>query len=199
MSFGKPVSPGKNQVWDAFKYAESKGVLLVKAAGNENEDIAEHQYFPTNFKKQTDDKPFVNNMIVVGASTNDNGKLKASFSNFNKKMVNVFAPGDKIYSSVPTNTYKYEQGTSMASPVVAGAAAVLKAYMPNLTPAQMIESLEKSVNKSANNGFENLSVAGGVIDVQKAAEYAYTHFYKAGSVKAVPVKAKKAPKKVSKK
>lgn len=199
MSFGKPVSPGKNHVWDAFKYAESKGVLLVKAAGNENEDISEHQYFPTNFKKQTDEKPFVNNVIVVGASTNENGNLKASFSNYDKNMVNVFAPGAKIYSPIPTNTYKYEQGTSMASPVVAGAAAVLKAYMPNLTPAQMIESLEKTVNKSTNNGFENLSVAGGVIDVAKAAEYAYTHFYKTGSTKATPVKAKKASKKVSKK
>lgn len=198
MSFGKPVSPGKNHVWDAFKYAESKGVLLVKAAGNENEDISEHQYFPTNFKNQTDEKPFVNNMIVVGASTNDSGSLKASFSNYDKNMVNVFAPGEKIYAPIPTNTYKYEQGTSMASPVVAGAAAILKAYMPNLTPAQMIESLEKTVNKSTNNGFENLSVSSGVIDVAKAAEYAYTHFYKAGG-KATPVKAKKAPKKVSKK
>jgi subtilisin family serine protease len=50
MSFGKPVSPGKNVVWDAFKYAEDKGVLLVKAAGNENEDVAEHLAYPTNFK-----------------------------------------------------------------------------------------------------------------------------------------------------
>ncbi len=198
MSFGKPVSPGKTHVWDAFKYAESKGVLLVKAAGNENEDIADHQYFPTNFKKQTDEKPFISNMIVVGASTNDNANLKASFSNYDKKMVNVFAPGDEIYSSVPTNIYKYEQGTSMASPVVAGAAAVLLAYMPTLTPAQIIESLEKSANKSATNGFENLSVAGGVIDVEKAAEYAYTHFYKTGN-KATSTKTKKPVKKTSKK
>lgn len=101
MSFGKPVSPGKNVVWDAFKYAESKGVLLVKAAGNENEDIAEHQYFPTNYKSTTDEKPFVNNMIVVGSNTNDANALKSSFSNYNKKMVDVFAPGSEIYSTVP--------------------------------------------------------------------------------------------------
>ena len=50
LSFGKPVSPGKSVVWDAFKYAHDKGVLLVKAAGNENENIFESQYFPTNFK-----------------------------------------------------------------------------------------------------------------------------------------------------
>lgn len=197
MSFGKPVSPGKNVVWDAFKYAQDKGVLLVKAAGNENEDVAEHLAYPTNFKNVTDDKPFVNNVLVVGASTNKNDALRASFSNFNKKMVNVFAPGEEIYSTVPHNEYKYLQGTSMASPVVAGAAAVLLAYMPNLTPAQIIESLVKSSNASTANQFGDFSEAGGVIDLKKAAEYAYTNFYngKAGSSK----KAEKSVKKTVKK
>lgn len=190
MSFGKPVSPGKTHVWDAFKYAESKGVLLVKAAGNDNENLADHVYYPTNFKKVTDEKPFINNMIVVGASTNDSKHLRASFSNYNKKLVNVFAPGQQIYSTVPENKYEYLQGTSMASPVVAGAAAVLLAYMPTLTPAQIIESLEKTVNKSTTNAnlasdsvatFAYLSLAGGVIDVAKAAEYAYSHFYNKSS------------------
>lgn len=197
MSFGKPVSPGKNVVWDAFKYAQDKGVLLVKAAGNENEDVAEHLAYPTNFKNVTDEKPFVNNVLVVGASTNKNDALRASFSNFNKKMVNVFAPGEEIYSTVPHNEYKYLQGTSMASPVVAGAAAVLLAYMPNLTPAQIIESLVKSSNPSTANQFGDFSEAGGVIDLKKAAEYAYTNFYngKGGASK----KAEKSVKKTVKK
>ena len=194
MSFGKPVSPGKNVVWDAFKYAESKGVLLVKAAGNENEDIAEHQYFPTNYKSTTDEKPFVNNMIVVGSNTNDANALKSSFSNYNKKMVDVFAPGSEIYSTVPDGKYEYLQGTSMASPVVAGASAVLLAYMPNLKPEQIIESLVNTTNASTNNGFENLSRSGGVIDVAKAAEYAYKNFYKAE----VPKKSTKKPVKKNK-
>ncbi|MFC4686977.1 S8 family serine peptidase [Epilithonimonas pallida] len=192
MSFGKPVSPGKNVVWDAFKYAESKGVLLVKAAGNENEDIAEHQYFPTNFKSTADEKPFISNMIVVGSNTNDANALKSSFSNYDKKMVDVFAPGSEIYSTVPDGKYEYLQGTSMASPVVAGASAVLLAYMPNLKPEQIIESLVKTTNTSANNGFENLSRSAGVIDVAKAAEYAYKNFYKADSpVKSVKKTVKK--------
>ena len=194
MSFGKPVSPGKNVVWDAFKYAESKGVLLVKAAGNENEDIAEHQYFPTNYKSTTDEKPFVNNMIVVGSNTNDANALKSSFSNYNKKMVDVFAPGSEIYSTVPDGKYEYLQGTSMASPVVAGASAVLLAYMPNLKPEQIIESLVNTTNASTNNGFENLSRSAGVIDVAKAAEYAYKNFYKAE----VPKKSTKKPAKKTK-
>jgi len=197
MSFGKPVSPGKTVVWDAFKYAQDKGVLLVKAAGNENEDVAEHLAYPTNFKNVTDEKPFVNNVIVVGASTNKNDALRAGFSNYNKKMVNVFAPGDEIYSTVPHNEYKYLQGTSMASPVVAGAAAVLLAYMPNLTPAQIIESLVKSSNPNTTDGFADFSQAGGVIDVEKAAEYAYTNFYngKSGAVKKAAKSVKKAVKK----
>lgn len=194
MSFGKPVSPGKNVVWDAFKYAESKGVLLVKAAGNENEDIAEHQYFPTNYKSTSDEKPFVNNMIVVGSNTNDANALKSSFSNYNKKMVDVFAPGSEIYSTVPDGKYEYLQGTSMASPVVAGASAVLLAYMPNLKPEQIIESLVNTTNASTNNGFENLSRSAGVIDVAKAAEYAYKNFYKAE----VPKKSTKKPVKKAK-
>lgn len=197
MSFGKPVSPGKSVVWEAFKYAQDKGVLLVKAAGNENEDVSEHLAYPTNFKNVTDEKPFVNNVLVVGASTNDNNALRASFSNFNKKMVNVFAPGQEIYSTVPHNEYKYLQGTSMASPVVAGAAAVLLAYMPNLTPAQIIESLVKSSNPSTANQFGDFSQAGGVIDLKKAAEYAYSNFYngKSGAVKKAERSVKKTVKK----
>ena len=190
MSFGKAVSPGKKHVWDAMKYAEKKGVLLVKAAGNENQNIGENEYFPTNFMKQSDEKPFVSNMIVVGASTNNSQNLRARFSNYNGKMVDVFAPGQEIYSTVPDAKYEYLQGTSMASPVVAGAAAVLWAYMPSLTPQQIKEALVKTVNKStvnanvdSNANFDQISVAGGVIDLYKAAQYAYDNFYNKKGVK----------------
>ena len=188
MSFGKPVSPGKEVVWDAMRYAQSKGVLLIKAAGNENEDIAQNVYYPTNFTNATDPAPFIDNMLVVGASTNSNEFLRADFSNFNGKMVDVFAPGDKIYSTVPDAKYEYLQGTSMAAPVVAGAAAVLWAYMPNLSATQIIESLIATSNKSTvnamlpvneNNRFDLISKAGGVIDLGKAAQYAYENFHKA--------------------
>ena len=191
MSFGKAVSPGKKHVWEAMKYAEKKGVLLVKAAGNENQNIGENEYFPTNFMKQSDEKPFVSNMIVVGASTNNSQNLRARFSNYNGKMVDVFAPGQEIYSTVPDAKYEYLQGTSMASPVVAGAAAVLWAYMPSLTPQQIKEALVKTVNKStvnanvdSNANFDQISVAGGVIDLYKAAQYAYDNFYNKKGVKA---------------
>ncbi len=194
MSFGKPVSPGKEKVWEAFKYAESKGVVLVHAAGNDNDDLELNDNYPTNFKSQKDTKPFLNNMITVGASTNDSQSLKASFSNFNSKMVDVFAPGDKIYSTVTDGKYEYLQGTSMASPVVAGAAAVLMSYMPYLTPSQVIESLKKSVNKSTINDFGKYSETSGVIDTYKAAQYAYNHFYQGKTTKPAP-KSKKVVKK----
>lgn len=207
MSFGKSVSPNKEKVWEAFQYAQEKGVLLVHAAGNDNQSLDENDNFPTNFKSQKDDKSFLTNMITVGASTNDKEFLRASFSNFSGKMVDVFAPGDKIYSTVTDGKYKYEQGTSMASPVVAGSAAILLAYMPNLKPEQIIESLVKTANKSdvnamlptnTNNRFDLISRAGGVIDVYKAAQYAYANFYKSTSSsqsKSVPVKKKLVKKK----
>lgn len=208
MSFGKAVSPGKKYVWEAMKYAESKGVLLVKAAGNDNHNIGEHEYFPTNFISQTDEFPFVNNMIVVGASTNDSSFLRANFSNYNGKMVDVFAPGQEIYSAIPDAKYAYYPGTSMASPMVAGAAAVLWAYMPNLTAQQIKEALVKTVNKSTvnamidsneNNSFDLISVSGGVIDLYKASQYAYEHFYKPESNASKASKAvRKSIKKVKK-
>lgn len=190
MSFGKGFSTHPEAVWDAFKYAESKGVTLVHAAGNDNSDIQLKPNFPTNFKNENDAKAMVTNVITVGANTDDVTALRADFSNFNKKMVDVFAPGNEIYSTVPDGKYQMLQGTSMASPVVAGAAAVLKSYMPNLTPEQIITSLVKTVNISHVKGsagdntdiaFDQLSVSGGVIDVKKAAEYAYKNYYTAGN------------------
>lgn len=198
MSFGKPFSPGKKYVWEAYKYAQDKGVLLVHAAGNDNHDIQQNANYPTNFYKPTDEKPFVNNVITVGASTNDSQQLRASFSNYNGKMVDVFAPGDQIYSPIPDAKYKYLQGTSMAAPVVAGAASVLLAYMPNLTPAQIIEALVNTSNKSTVNAnvsngvtFDKISRAGGVIDVKKAAQYAYDKFYTGAKTSAKSKKSKR--------
>ncbi|MDL1914053.1 MAG: peptidase S8 [Bergeyella sp.] len=185
MSFGKPVSPGKKHVWEALRYAEKNNVLLVKAAGNENENLDKNAYYPINFLSLEDKKPFVSNVIIVGASTDTSDSLKASFSNYSDIKVDVFAPGQEIYSTVPKNQYKYLQGTSMASPIVAGAATVLLAYMPTLTPAEIIESLVMTVNKpgvktaekEGKLSFSQLSRSGGIIDLKKAAEYAYTHFY----------------------
>src|SRR4029079_7749052 len=85
---------------------------------------------------QTDGKR-ASNWITVGASGDPlAGGLTANFSNYGKQEVDVFAPGVKIYSTVPTgNNYQNLQGTSMASPVVAGLAAVIIGISPKMTPS----------------------------------------------------------------
>jgi subtilisin family serine protease len=148
MSFGKGVSPEKTWVDDAVKYAESKGVLLIHAAGNDAANIDTAWNFPTPvFKKDGYRAP---NWITVGATGANKGSLVANFSNYGKKEVDVFAPGVNIYSSVPGgNTYANFSGTSMASPVVAGVAALLLEYYPTLTPQQVKMIIEKSASPFA--------------------------------------------------
>lgn len=184
MSFGKGFSPEKKWVDDAVKYAESKGVLLVHAAGNSAQNLDTTWNFPTPvFENNTYRAP---NWITVGASGDPKaGGLVASFSNYGKKEVDVFAPGVKIYSSVPGgNTYQNLQGTSMASPVVAGLAAFLLEYYPNLSPAQVKYVIEKSSQAPDITGknpgthdnvnLSDLSRSGGVINAYEAIKLAAT-------------------------
>jgi cell wall-associated protease len=144
MSFGKEFSPQKKWVDDAVKYAESKGVLLVHAAGNSAKNVDSSDNFPNAMYMGTSSK--ASNWITVGASGDANaGGITASFSNYGKDQVDVFAPGVKIYSTIPGgNTYGNAQGTSMASPVVAGTAAFLMSYFPSLTAQEIKFSIEKS-------------------------------------------------------
>jgi subtilisin family serine protease len=135
-SFGKPFSPQKQWVYDAIKYAEKKDVLIVHAAGNDAKDID----YNDNFPNDSDDKvtEFADNLITVGALNFENGnKIVARFSNIGKINVDVFAPGVKIYATTPNNTYSYLQGTSMASPNVAGVAALIRSYYPKLSAKQV--------------------------------------------------------------
>lgn len=190
MSFGKPFSPNKERVWEAMKYAEKKGVLIVHAAGNDNKNVDTEYNYPTNFK-DNENKSFVNNWITVGASTRYNNSLKASFSNYGKEKVDIFAPGLEIYSTITKGKYKFLQGTSMASPVVAGCAALLWAYFPQLSAEQVKEILFITANKSTTaveaggesdnspaitTTFDQLSSTGGVVDVYRAVKYAYDNF-----------------------
>jgi subtilisin family serine protease len=168
MSFGKDHSPEKELVWDAMKYAERKGVLLIKAAGNDGVDIDTDVHYPTNFDEKGN--KVIESLITVGASTPDSAKLKASFSNYGKKSVDVFAPGTEILSTVPHNEFKEEQGTSMASPITAGVAALVWSHYPKLTALQVKEIIMNSVNKDPQ--LSDISVTGGVIDAYKAVQLA---------------------------
>ncbi|HMS64060.1 MAG TPA: S8 family serine peptidase [Ignavibacteria bacterium] len=193
MSAGKYFSPNPEFVIDAIKYAEEKGVLFVVSAGNEGVDMSNIDNFPKKFYMENGEKKFFSNVIVVGASTwmkqwskekdpmNKNVKydLAAPFSNYSADVVDIFAPGAEIYSTFPNDKYKMESGTSMAAPVVAGIAAVLKAYFPQLTAAQLKEIIVSSArqydglkvklkDKSSKELFSKLSKSGGVIDLMNA-------------------------------
>jgi len=198
MSAGKYFSPDPEFVVDAIKYAEDKGVLFVVSAGNEGEDMTDIVNYPRKYLSDNGLKKYFSNMIVVGASSwmkqwniekdpeNQNSRydLAAPFSNYSKEVVDIFAPGVQINSTIPNNKYKYESGTSMAAPVVTGVAAVLKSYFPQLTAAQLkdiilsssrqYEGLKVKIkDKSAKELFSNLSKSGGVVDLINAYKKAF--------------------------
>lgn len=183
MSFGKGFSPQKQWVDDAIRYAEEKGVLLIHAAGNDGANNDEVENFP---KDTYNDGTEATNLITVGASSNGrNGSKIAGFSNYGKREVDVFAPGVQIYSTLPGgNKYGNASGTSMASPVVAGVAALVLSYYPHLTAQQLKEVIERSatplpdsmVNKPGTQheqvNFAELSRTGGVVNAYEALKLA---------------------------
>lgn len=186
MSFGKDFSPQKGWVDDAVKYAESKGVLLVHAAGNDHKNLDSTDNFPNGILKSY--KSRASNWLTVGASSDPTAEagfesLTASFSNYGKQEVDVFAPGTKIYSTIPgTTTYGNAQGTSMASPVVAGVAALILSYNPHLTPQQLKMVIEKSstpvtgkVKKPGTDdevSMSDLSRTAGIVNAEAAMKMA---------------------------
>ena len=167
MSFGKAYSPEKELVWDAIKYATDKNVLLVHAAGNDNKDIDTENNFPTNYR---DGKEFSNTWLTVGASSRYNDNIKASFSNFGKQQVDIFAPGLEIYSTTPENTYEFLQGTSMAAPAVSGVAALVWSFYPRLSAAQLRQILIDSGN--VNDQLTENSRFGKLVDALNAIKMA---------------------------
>lgn len=184
MSFGKGYSPEKRWVDDAVRYAMSKGVLLVHAAGNDHENVDSTENYPNPVFADT--KGRATNFITVGASGDPKaGGLIANFSNYGKKEVDVFAPGVEIYSSVPAgNAYRFEDGTSMASPVVAGLAALILSYFPDLTPEQVRYCIEKGAQNpnvevkkpgtEEKENFGDFSRTGGIINAYESVKIAAT-------------------------
>ena len=180
MSFGKDYSPQREVVEDAERYAMTKGVLLIHAAGNDGKDIDTSSNFPN---PRFTDGMLIPNVITVGASAEPNtSDLIASFSNYGKKNVDVFAPGKDIYSTVPGSKYENNSGTSMASPVVAGVAAVLKSYFPKLTYADIKRIIVQSATPYTTKvrrpesedtvDFSTLSQRGGIVNLYDAVKMA---------------------------
>ena len=145
-SFGKAFSPNSEWVYDALNYAASKDVLFVHAAGNDGIDLdsPENPNFPNDHPVQNDQE-LVDNYLTVGALTSAFGpEMIAVFSNYGKENVDIFAPGDQVYSTMPNDTYEFQGGTSMAAPSVAGLAAMIRSYFPNLTAAQVKKIIMES-------------------------------------------------------
>ena len=137
-SFGKSFSPKAEWVYEAIKYAADNNVLFVHAAGNDGANLDD----PTNGNYPNDQinngPEMADNVITVGALNPKYGsELVASYSNYGKVNVDIFAPGTDIYSTYPNNEYEYSPGTSMAAPAVAGIAALVMSQYPSLSAAQV--------------------------------------------------------------
>ena len=178
MSFGKSYTANKKMVDDAMIYAQSKGVLLVHAAGNDARNIDTTDNFPTDILLSG---TRVNNLICVGASTiSTKKKLPAGFSNYGNENVDIFAPGLDVVSTTVESEYEISQGTSFSAPVVSGVAALVWSYYPDLTATQMKEILIKSATNMGRKRvfipgmgkkktrFRELSVSDGVVNTYNA-------------------------------
>jgi len=178
MSFGKSWSPNPEWVFDAIKYAEKHDVLLVHAAGNDSKDIDVKGNWPNDSADKIVE--IADNVLTIGAmSSNYDEKLPASFTNYGQKNVDVYAPGVQIYSTVPQNKYARYNGTSMASPEVAGVAALVRSYYPQLSASQVKHIIMNSGvevdmevlvpgEKGKKDKFSKLSISGRVANAYNA-------------------------------
>jgi cell wall-associated protease len=180
MSFGKRLSPHKNWVDAAFKYAAAKNVLLVHASGNDNQDVDAKPEYPNDTfadGSATD----AANVISVGASAARlDEKLAATFTNYGKKSVDVFAPGVKVTSIDKDAEFNTADGTSFSSPITAGVAALLLEYYPHLSARQVKQIILQSAKPLTGTmvlkpgsttdkvDFSTLSKSGGIINAYQA-------------------------------
>ncbi len=178
MSFGKAYSAHPNWVYEAIEYAKKHDVLLIMGAGNNSENIDSAANFPNDTKNS--DVEFIDNVISVGATTHyyNTDKLVSKFSNYGKRNVDIFAPGSKIYSTFPDNQYSYQDGTSMAAPMVSGVATLIRSYYPKLSAGQVKQVIMNSgisVAFEVNVGMwgdkkllSDLSVSGKILNAYNA-------------------------------
>lgn len=181
MSFGKRLSPFKEQVDAAIRFAEEHDVLIVHAAGNNGED---YDSFPAYPSARYESGQVAQNVIVVGNNTwKLNEELAARSSNYGAQTVDLFAPGTSILSTIPTNGYASFSGTSMSAPHTAGVAALLRSYFPTLTAVQvkaiLLNSSYKPTLRVRQPGrgstlvpFSSLSRSGGVLNACEAVRQA---------------------------
>ncbi len=125
---------------DVTEYAYRKGCVLVGAVGNDDEQKI---IYPANF----------NHVIAVGA-TNKADK-KASFSNYGTG-IDILAPGERVFGTVPNNSYSDWSGTSMATPIVSGVIALMLSKRRGLTNQEIVQILRQSADRIDEPKFERI-------------------------------------------
>lgn len=169
------LDAGASELKKAFERAQKAGVLVVVAAGNDgiDQDQDNEPTFPAAYD--------MDNLIVVAAT--DSKDQLAKFSNYGAKSVHIAAPGVGILSTVPGGRYSQEitrfknprtneeqvmhwDGTSMAAPIVAGAAALIWSQHPGENYVQIRDRILKSARKVA--GLDGKVLTGGVLDMAAA-------------------------------
>jgi subtilisin family serine protease len=157
-SWGSGYGRTGDAIYSAISYAGARGQLFVTAAGNSggNLDSTFFNNYPAEYN--------LPNVIAVGATTSS-GNL-ASYSNYGSLAVDVAAPGSSVLSTLPGNRYAYYSGTSMASPMVAGAAALMLSANRSLTVAQVKQRLVAGTDDSL--ALSNRSVSDGELNVNNA-------------------------------
>ena len=155
-SWGGPGS--SYAIRNAIAYARSRGVLFVTAAGNEGLNNDSYASYPANYD--------LDNIVSVAASDRRDGL--ASFSNYGSSHVDLAAPGVDIVSTLPGDTWGYMDGTSMASPYVAGAAALLKSVAPSMSVQELRLTLLSSVDPLAAGA--SRVATGGRLNARAALE-----------------------------
>lgn len=176
-SFGKYYSLHSDKVKDALIYASDNDVLFVCGAGNESFNLDKKISYPNDYGENGAE--ITNTFLSVGATEPKYGaNVVASYSNYGKKNVDVFAPGSSIYSTYPESQYEFSDGTSMAAPAVTGVAALIRSYYPKLTAAQVKQIIMQSglplkttvliPGSSSAKPFVELSKSGRLVNAYNA-------------------------------
>ena len=180
MSFGKEFSLYKEWVFNAIKYAEKNNVLIVSSSGNSKFNLNDKNYYPND--NVDNGLEISDNFLLVGSSSNKLGaSIFSSYSNFGEIDVDLFAPGEDIYTIFPNNKYKFDSGTSLSSTLTSGVAALLFSYYPNLTSSEVKHILMDSglefkfevstptkEDKDKKTPFNKLSKSGKVLNAYNA-------------------------------
>ena len=150
---------------DAIAYAAKKGVLVITAAGNDGRNTDKYPNYPSTID--------LNNIVAVGATDTESG-IRASYSNWGHKTVDLAAPGSDILSTEPgtgkSDRYQILSGTSMATPHVSGVAALIWSARPRANWVEVKKILLTTAKPSKN--WKGDSVSGGVVNARLAVEAA---------------------------